>query len=214
MAQPPSPETLNRLRLDLAAADPALAPAHLASPPFEWRAREGGFPGLLRMVVEQQVSTIAAAAIWARVETGLGAVTPERVLELDVETLRSFGLSLPKARYAGEIARAQVEGRIDFGHLERLSDEEAIARLVAIKGVGPWTAEAFLMFCEGRLDVFPGGDIALQEAMRWADGLEARPNQAAAYARAERWRPYRAVAAHLLWAWYGAVKRGDASLEP
>ena len=156
----------------------------------------------------------AAAAIWKRVVDGLGGeITPQAVLARDPAELRTFGLSGQKARYAHEIARAHVEGRIDFGHLERLSDEEAIARLVAIKGVGQWTAETFLMFCEGRQDVFPAGDIALQEAMRWAEGATLRPTAKQASARAEIWRPHRSVAAHLLWGWYGAVKRGEVALE-
>jgi len=166
------------------------------------------------MIVDQQVSLASAAAIWARVEAGLGGeVTPERVLVTPIESLRGFGLSIQKATYGHEIARAQVDGRIDFDHLERLSDGEAISKLVAIKGVGKWTAETFLMFCEGRRDVFPGGDIALQEAMRWADGATLRPTEKQAYARAEIWRPHRSVAAHLLWGWYGAVKRGEIALE-
>src|SRR5690606_22986036 len=161
-----------------------------------------------------QVSVAAAAAIWRRVVEGLdGEITPRAVLARDVETLRGFGLSGQKARYGQEIARAHVEGRIDFDHLERLSDAEAIARLTAITGVGRWTAETFLMFCEGRADVFPAGDVALQEAMRWIDGAADRPREKAAYARAEIWRPHRSVAAHLLWGWYGRVKRGEAALE-
>lgn len=204
-------EAARRAVMDL---DPALARAHAQTPPFEWRRRVGGFEGLFHMIVDQQVSLASAAAIWARVETGLGGeVTPERTLATDIETLRTFGLSIQKATYGHEIARAHVEGRIDFDHLERLSDEEAIARLTAIKGVGKWTAETFLMFCEGRRDVFPAGDIALQEAMRWADGAPLRPREKEAYARAEIWRPHRSVAAHLLWGWYGAVKRGEVALE-
>jgi DNA-3-methyladenine glycosylase II len=213
MAHAPTPEQIAEARETLAAADPALARAHAAVPPLPWRLRVGGFEGLFRMIVEQQVSVASAAAIWKRVVEGLdGEITPERVLATEEPKLRSFGLSGQKARYGHEIARTQTEGRIDFDHLERLSDEQAIAALTAIKGVGAWTAETFLMFCEGRLDVFPAGDIALQEAMRWADGADARPNEKEARARADRWRPHRAVAAHLLWAWYGAVKRGEAAL--
>ncbi|MGV9008912.1 DNA-3-methyladenine glycosylase family protein [Brevundimonas sp.] len=198
----------------LAGRDPALTRAHIQTPVFEWRLRPGGYEGLFRMIVEQQVSVASAAAIWKRVVEGLeGQVTPQAVLARDVETLRTFGLSGQKAKYGHEIARAHADGLIDFDHLERLSDEEAIARLTAIKGVGKWTAETFLMFCEGRMDVFPGGDIALQEAMRWADGVTLRPREKEAYARAEIWRPHRGVAAHLLWGWYGAVKRGDVALK-
>lgn len=210
----PSAPSIAAAREALAGADPALARAHAQTPPFEWRLRPGGYEGLFRMIVEQQVSVAAAASIWKRVVEGLeGQVTPDAVLARDVETLRAFGLSGQKARYGQEIALAHVEGRIDFDHLERLDDAEAIAALVAIKGVGKWTAETFLMFCEGRLDVFPGGDVALQEAMRWADRIDVRPNEKQAYARAEIWRPHRGVAAHLLWGWYGGVRRGEIALE-
>ncbi len=193
------------------ARDPVLAHADAAVPVFEWRTRPGGFAGLVKMVVEQQVSVAAAAAIWRRFEAGLGAVTPAAVLALEVEALKSFGLSAPKARYARAIAEAHVSGRVDFDHLATLGDEAAVAALVEIKGVGRWTAETYLMFCEGRADMFPAGDIALQEALRVAEGAEARLSEKALYARAELWRPYRGVAAHMLWAYYGALKRGEAA---
>ncbi len=213
MPTAPTADHILTARQALTAADPALVRIVEAVPPFEWRLRTGGFEGLFRMIVEQQVSVAAAASIWRRVVVGLGEVTPQAVLARPVEDLRTLGLSGQKARYGHEIARAHVEGHIDFDHLERLDDAEAIAALTAIKGVGLWTAETFLMFCEGRTDVFPGGDVALQEAMRWADRLDDRPTQKQAYARAEAWRPHRSVAAHLLWSWYGAVKRGEISLE-
>lgn len=213
MPTAPTTDQILTARRALVAADPLLARVVEAVPPFEWRLRTGGFEGLFRMIVEQQVSVAAAASIWRRVGEGLGDISPESVLARTPDELRSFGLSGQKARYGHEIARAHTEGRIDFDHLEQLDDAEAIAALTAIKGVGLWTAETFLMFCEGRTDVFPGGDVALQEAMRWADGIEARPTQRQAYERAEVWRPHRSVAAHLLWSWYGAVKRGEISLE-
>lgn len=214
MPVPPTPEQIAAARAALVVLDPALAEAHAKMPVFDWRLRTGGFEGLFRMIVEQQVSVQSAAAIWKRVVEGLeGEVTPQRVLATEIAALRAMGLSIQKATYGHEIARAHVEGRIDFDHLERLSDQEAVQKLVAIKGVGRWTADTFLMFCEGRTDVFPGGDIALQEAMRWADGSPERPKEKAANLRAEAWSPHRSVAAHLLWAWYGAVKRGEIALE-
>lgn len=214
MPLPMNPARITAAREALVALDPALGRAHAQTPLLEWRVRTGGYEGLFRMIVDQQVSVAAAAAIWKRVVEGLeGEITPRAVLACDLERLRTFGLSGQKARYGHEIALAHVEGRIDFDHLEGLPDEEAIARLVAIKGVGRWTAETFLMFCEGRQDIFPGGDIALQEAIRWADGATLRPTQKQAWARAEIWSPHRSVAAHLLWGWYGAVKRGDVVLE-
>ena len=210
----PTLEDIAVARAALVELDPALARAHAGAPIFEWRSRTGGFEGLFRMIVEQQVSVASATAIWKRTVDGLdGEVNAAKVLALDVETLRSFGLSGQKARYGHEIARAEAEGRIDFSRLSTLSDQEAVAALVAIKGVGRWTAETFLMFCEGRTDVFPAADIALQEAMRWADRGETRPNEKAAAMRAEIWRPHRSVAAHLLWGWYGVVKRGEIRLD-
>lgn len=209
----PTPEQIAAARLALAAVDPALARAHAQTPPLEWRLRPGGFEGLFRMIVEQQVSVASAASVWARLQAGLGEITPQALLAHDLDSLRGMGLSRQKATYGQGMALAQIEGRIDLEHMQTLSDADAIAALTALKGVGLWTAEAYLMMCEGRLDVFPGGDVALQEAIKWADGTETRPDQKAAYARAELWRPHRAVATHLLWAWYTGVKRGEIVLD-
>ncbi|KQR56435.1 DNA-3-methyladenine glycosylase [Brevundimonas sp. Leaf168] len=209
----PTPDDIAAARQALVAADPALARVDAQTPPLEWRLRVGGFEGLFRMIVEQQVSVASAASVWARLREGMGGITPERLLAHDLDQLRGMGLSRQKATYGQGIARAQIAGEIDLEHLANLDDEAAIASLTALKGVGLWTAEAYLMMCEGRLDVFPGGDVALQEAIRWADGAEVRPDQKGAYARAEIWRPYRAVATHLLWAWYTGVKRGEIALD-
>ena len=205
-----SPAAIVEARRWLAARDPVLAQAHVAAPHFEWRLRPGGFPGLFKMIVEQQVSIASAAAIWRRVEAGLGEVTPDAVLCRDLETLRTFGLSSPKARYALLLAEAVAGSRIDFDRLDQMDDGEAVAALTALKGVGRWTAETYLMFCHGRMDVFPAGDVALQEAHRVAAGLPDRAPEKALYVAAEAWRPYRGVAAHLLWAYYGALTRGEA----
>ena len=209
----PTPQDIAAAREALVAADPAMARVHAQTPAFEWRLRVGGFEGLFRMIVEQQVSVASAASVWARLREGMGGITPELLLAHDLDQLRGMGLSRQKATYGQGIARAQLAGEIDLEHLASLDNEAAIAALTALKGVGLWTAEAYLLMCEGRLDVFPGGDVALQEAIRWADGAEVRPDQKAAYARAEVWRPYRAVATHLLWAWYTGVKRGEIVLD-
>lgn len=209
----PTPDDIATARRALVAADPALVRVDAQTPPLEWRLRVGGFEGLFRMIVEQQVSVASAASVWARLRDGMGGITPELLLAHDLDQLRGMGLSRQKATYGQGIARAQIAGEIDLEHLANLDDEAAIASLTALKGVGLWTAEAYLMMCEGRLDVFPGGDVALQEAIRWADGAEVRPDQKGAYARAEIWRPYRAVATHLLWAWYTGVKRGEIALD-
>ena len=207
--QAPDAQTILAARARLAAGDPAIARADAAVPPFAWRLRPGGFGGLVQMIIEQQVSVASANAILTRFRAGLGEVSPASVLAAGETALRGFGLSGQKARYVRAIAEAQTTGAVDFGRLSRLSDADAMARLTAITGVGPWTAETYLMFCEGRLDLFPAGDVALQEAVRLADRAPARLSQKALYARAEAWRPDRGVAAHLLWAYYGRVKRGE-----
>ena len=209
-----SAEEIDAARTALAVLDPALAVAHAATPIWTWRLRPGGFAGLVKMVVEQQVSVAAANAIWTRFETGLGAVTPEAVLARDIDGLKLYGLSAPKARYAQAIAHAHIGGHVDFDRLCDLDDAAATAALVAIKGVGRWTAETYLMFSDGRFDMFPAGDVALQEALRVADGASVRLSEKALYARAEGWRPYRGVAAHLLWAYYGGVKSGEIVAPP
>lgn len=187
----------------LAGLDPALAVAHRAAPVFPWRSKPGGFPGLVRMILEQQVSVVSATAVWTRLEAGLGRVGPEEILAAAPETLRAFGFSGQKIRYV----RALAEAGIDFDGLKTLGDEEATSVLTAITGIGRWTAEAYLMICEGRTDFFPAGDVALQEAVRAADGAETRPTEKALYRRAEAWRPHRGVAAHLLWAFYAGLKK-------
>ena len=209
----PTPDLIRQAREQLAAADPAIAALNAVTPDFEWRLRPSGYAGLVKFIVEQQVSTAAAASIWRRLQEGVGEIEPARVLEFDEEGLKAFGLSRPKARYAREIAAAHIDGRVDFDTLHHLADDEAVAALTSLKGVGRWTAETYMMFCHGRLDVFPGGDVALQEAMRWADRAEVRPTEKEAYLRAEAWRPYRGVAAHLLWRCYGGVKRGEIVLD-
>jgi DNA-3-methyladenine glycosylase II len=198
-------------RAMIVARDPVLAVADAALPPVEWRQRAPGFAGLVQLVVEQQVSVASAAAIWKRVEAGLGVVEPRAVLAHDIDALKRLGLSGPKAKYAQAIAKAHLAHEPNLDALCDLDDAAAIAALVTIKGVGRWTAETYLMFCEGRTDMFPAADIALQEALRVAEGGKARLSEKAFYIRAEAWRPYRGVAAHLLWDYYTALKRGDGA---
>lgn len=205
MNVPPSDAAMAEVRAQLAREHPALARAHAEAPVLSWRVRPGGFTGLLWMIVGQQVSLASAAAIWARVEAGLGEVTPDAVLTRGVEGMRALGLSLPKARYAVALAEAEI----DWARIPHLPDADAHAALVSLKGVGRWTAEVYLMFCDARLDVFPSGDIALQEALRWAHRLDARPTPDQADLLTAPCAPHRSTAAHLLWAWYGAVKRGE-----
>jgi DNA-3-methyladenine glycosylase II len=127
----------------------------------------------------------------------------------DVETLKTFGLSRPKAEYVKAIAKAEASGAFDFAALAGMADEEAIEKLTELKGIGRWTAEVYLMFCEGRTDLFPAGDLGLQEGFRFAAGAKNRLSEKDLHARAERWRPYRGIAANPLWAYYRGVKAGD-----
>jgi DNA-3-methyladenine glycosylase II len=204
-------ESLQEARVWLAARDPALAHMDERAPVFAWRTSLGGFAGLVRVITGQQVSIAAAAAIWARLEAGLGAVTPERVLATDIQGLRALGLSAPKARYVRAIAEAHICGATDLGSLHALDDAAAADVLCGLTGVGRWTADIYLMFCEGRRDVFPAGDLALQEGLRMAEGWPVRPSEQALLARAELWRPHRGVAAHLIWAYYGVMGRRQAT---
>lgn len=175
--------------------------AHRAVGVPEWRTRPGGYAGLARIVAFQQVSTKAAATIWGRVEERLVEITPWRVLEAGEETLRACGLSRPKVSHVRSIAQAVVDGRLDFDRLAGASDDAARGELVAVPGVGPWTADVYLMSCLGRTDVFPHADIGLSEAWRMIVGEETRPPPRAFLEIGERWRPRRGVAAHLLWAY-------------
>lgn len=202
-------EQIASARACLAGVDVALATVDAAIAPFEWRRKTAGFAGLVSLVIEQQVSVASARAILARVETGLGELTPANVLAHDIEALRALGLSIQKARYLHAVAEAQADDDMALTRVATLDDDAATQTLMRIKGIGRWTAEAYLLGGEGRTDLLPAGDLALQEGLRVADGAEQRLNTRELYARAEAWRPHRGVAAHMLWAYYGAIKRGE-----
>lgn len=185
----------------LAARDPAFAPVLARLGPLPLRLREDGFAALLLAIVGQQVSTASAAAIWARVETA-GLTTEAAVMEAGEDGLRGCGFSRPKIRYALGLARAGV----NWAGLRALPDAAARARLVALPGIGPWTADIYLLSSLGRPDVFPAGDLALQEAARVLFNLPQRPSAARMAALADTWSPWRAVAARALWAYYREIK--------
>lgn len=166
------------------------------------RRRSGGVAGLLRIVVDQQISLAAGAAIWGRLEAQLAPFEAAHLLAASDETLRACGLSGGKVRTLRAIAAAQAAGDLDFGRLEALPDDEANAMLTAVHGIGPWTADIYLLSCLGRSDVWPAGDLALQAAAAAAFDLAARPTAAQLRELGEPWRPWRAVAARLLWAHY------------
>lgn len=190
----------------LCAQDPVMARivAEGARPPL--RKRAPGFPGLVAIVVSQQVSTASAKAIQSRVEARFPALDAATLLDADDLLLRACGLSAPKMRTLRAAAQAILNGDLPLDQLHAAPADEAHAALVAVKGIGPWTADIYLLFCLGHPDAFPAGDLALQEAARLAYGLESRPRPAELETLAERWRPWRGVAAKTLWAYYGIVK--------
>lgn len=197
---------LTRHLAALAGACPHMAGLHarLGHPPL--RRRPAGFEGLVQIIVFQQISTAAAAAIWAKTLATFGAITPQALAAADDDAFRAAGQSRPKIRTLRALAAAVDEGLLDLGALEAMEADAAHAALCRVKGIGPWTADVYLLSCLGHADAWPAGDIALQAAAADLLGLDARPDARAMAAIGERWRPWRAVAARLLWAHYASLK--------
>ena len=171
------------------------------------RRREPGFAGLAAIIVSQQLSVASANAIYGRLEARFAPLEGARLAGATEEELRDCGLSTPKIRALRALAEAVAGGALDLAGLASLDAEDAHERLVAVKGVGPWTADIFLLFCLGHPDAFPAGDLALQEAVKLALSLKTRPDATRLERIAERWRPWRGVAARMLWAYYRGVKQ-------
>ena len=186
----------------LAVLEPRFAYAveKAGAPPV--RLREVGFPALLKLIVEQQLSVAAADGIWARMDS---VRDPAALLAQDDETLRAMGLSRPKARYARALATAISSGALDLEAVKAMRDEEAIKALTAITGIGRWTAECYLMFSLGRPDLFPAADLALQEGAKRLFDLPERPKARELAERAATWSPHRGAAARILWAYLRAT---------
>jgi DNA-3-methyladenine glycosylase II len=173
----------------------ALKRAGLPAP----RDGDRGYVTLLRAIVGQQVSVASATAIWGRVETATGgAADPANMARTSDEDLRAAGLSRQKIAYAKSLAEEVLSGRLDFDRLPA-DDEEAIAHLTAVKGIGRWTAEIYLLFAEGRPDIFPAGDLAVQIEIGVIMGLDARPSEKAIRELADALRPHRGAAAVFAW---------------
>lgn len=206
-----SEEALAHGLAELARQDEVIARLHAEGirPPL--RKRPAGIPGLVSIVVGQQVSVASADAIRARLDRVLGPITAERLAAASDEELRAGGLSAPKMRALRAIAAASLSGTLPLDRLADLPAEEAHAALVAVKGIGPWTADVYLLFCLGHPDIFPAGDLALQEAARTALDLAERPDAKALALLAERWRPWRGVAAKTLWAYYRRGRSSEAA---
>lgn len=192
----------------LAHLDPVLSPVIEKAGPLELRIHEPGFAGLAHIVVSQMVSRASANAIWARILAGTGGlVTAENYLGASEALRASFGLSRAKATTLEGLARAVTERQIDLDGVVRKEAGAAFSELVALRGIGPWTAEVYLMFCGGHPDIFPVGDVALRSAVAHALALEVRPEAKWLAERAALWSPWRSVAARLFWGYYANIMR-------
>ena len=188
----------------LAAHDARFANALEITGTLPLRLREGGFHQLLSAIVSQQLSVSAAATIWARVEKA-GVITPEAVQNCSDEDMRALGLSRQKVGYA----RALAHAGIDFEALPQKPLDDVIAELTAVSGIGVWTAEIYAMFSLHRADVFAHADLALQEAVRHLFDLDKRPTPKIMRDMADQWRPWRSVAARMLWAYYKHINERE-----
>ena len=183
----------------LAARDPRFAAALALAGYPEPRLRDRGYETLLRTIVGQQISFKAADAVWKKIEATVGDIAdPKALIARSDEDLRAAGLSRQKIGYARSLAELCVAGTLDFDALPA-DDEEAIALLTAVKGIGRWSAEIYLLFAEGRPDVFPAGDLAVQIELGRILGLDARPTEKRTRELAEPWRPHRGALAVFLW---------------
>jgi DNA-3-methyladenine glycosylase II len=210
---------INGKRLAQALAHLAEADADLAraielvgAPPS--RARPPGFGTLLQIIVGQQLSTASAEAIWRRLVAAIEPLTPEGFLALDDEGLRAIGFSRAKVLYGRGLAQMVAEGRLDLEALAQQPDEAVIKALGEIRGFGRWSAEVYLLFCLARPDVLPADDLALLVAAQRVKGLAERPTPKQFRALAEPWRPWRSVAARLLWHYYRRAPLGEAANVP
>jgi DNA-3-methyladenine glycosylase II len=169
------------------------------------RRRPSGFKGLVRVITSQQLSVASAEAIWLRLEAAVEPFTPSRFLATPEQELRAAGLSKIKVATLRGLAEAIDTGSLDLDILSGATEDVIHAKLTALKGIGPWTADIYILFCLARADAWSPGDLALQVAVK--DALAARPDQALMKELAEAWRPWRAVAARMLWAYYGLRRK-------
>lgn len=201
----PTKKQLKQACEDLSTKDTHLKHAYEAYGLPEWRTREPGFAPLARTIAYQQISTKAASTIWGRVEVLVGDITPENFIKASEEDLRAQGLSRPKIGHLKSISEAVVTGSLNFDRIAKASHEEAVKEMVTVKGIGPWTAEIYMMSALGRLDAFPASDIGLSEGYRMLQ-MQLNPEKdfkrltpKAFEKQGEQWRPFRAVASILLW---------------
>jgi DNA-3-methyladenine glycosylase II len=201
-SSPLTEASLRRGLRELSARDPDLARVIQAlGPPPMW-AREPGFPTLIHIILEQQVSLASARAAFDRLLTAASPLTPQRLLQFDDATLKAIGFSHQKMGYARLLAEAILQGQLDLDGLHHLPDLQVRSALVQLKGIGPWSADIYLLMALRRRDVWPSGDLALQVALQRVKRLPERLTQMLFEEAGQAWRPWRAVAARVLWHYY------------
>ena len=207
MTRPLSTRGFNKAVRELAARDADLGRVVEAfgRPPM-WD-RDQGFPTLILLILEQQVSLASARATFAKLNDAVGELTPRRLLKLDDTEMRELGISRQKTRYTRLLAEAVADGELDVDALPALPDDDVRERLTRITGIGQWTADVYLLMSLKRPDIWPVGDLALAVAAQEVKGLDDRPKADALTVIGEPWRPWRAVAARILWHYYLNTKR-------
>ena len=202
MLNPLTQRSLLRATRELAAQDPDLAAVvNRYGPPPLW-AREPGFHTLIHIILEQQVSLASAKAAYDRLVAATGRLVPGRFLALSDAELKTIGFSRQKAVYGRGLAQAILDGRIDLARLETLDDDQVKVQLTAIKGIGPWTADIYLLMVLRRPDTWPSGDLALASAVQRVKRLRAQPTSESLERAGRAWQPWRAVAARIFWHYY------------
>ncbi|ARP99698.1 DNA-3-methyladenine glycosylase family protein [Pseudorhodoplanes sinuspersici] len=198
----------------LIVADPGLAPMLEKTGEPALRRGEPGFSGLARIICGQQLSTASAGAIWARLKEAFDPFHHDALRRARADRLGRLGLSAAKIKSIKAIATEIAKGNLDLDHIAQSDADTAHQMLIAMHGIGPWTADIYLLFCLGHADAWPAGDLALQESARIAFNLKARPTTKEMITIGDAWRPFRGVAAHLLWAHYHVVKRREGAPVP
>lgn len=197
--------------VDLALLDARLFTVIDKAGPVPLRRLPPGYRGLAGIIVAQMVSRASADAIWRRLEEASGDITPHHILALSDEACRAIGLSRAKADTLRRAAEAVDRGELDLDAICHMEAKAATHKLTAIKGIGRWTADVYLLFCGGHPDIFPSGDIALQNAVAHALGLAMRPSPPELDRIAESWSPWRGVSARLFWAYYAREMRREVA---
>lgn len=198
---------LHKAVIELTRRDPDIHSLYEMLGPPPSRREPPGFASLIRILTAQQVSLASASAIWTRLNQQID-VTPVGIATATDEDFKRAGFSRPKVRYARALAEFVLDGRLDLEKLQDMDDETVNKTLTMVPGIGRWTSDIYLLFCLGRLDIWPGGDLAIQEAVRALKNLDIRPREKDTHPIAEPWRPYRGAAAQLLWQYYRMLKFG------